>query len=732
MESKRPRLQCPHCEQTLSYSAYCCHQHHGTCSNVNSDDEFDSDSTFEDLALSPNEGEGNIFDAGPNDIRSSSSDSEHTSGEESDLAPKIWNHVDPSDSDSDSDSLSGVHSIEQAKDIHFAISYFVLFLQIAYHLSDRGVRLVLHLISSLFHWLVSFAKNEVILQVASGFPKTLYSVRKILRYTNKFKRFCVCPKCHTSHKEEDCIIIGPGNTMLSAVCEHVEFPHHPQRSRREKCGTVLMKKINVGNKYKLVPRKMFVYNGVIASLKRLMTRPGCLDCCESWRESRSDGFMSDVFDGELWKHWLHFNGKPFLETPGNLLLLLNVDWFQPFTHSPYSAGIMYLAIQNLPRSLRFKPENIIIIATIPGPKEPKLNINDYLKPLVDELLELWSGVRIDTPHSVLKSRLVRCALACICSDIPAMRKLCGFYSFRAHQGCSKCLKVFPCASFNEKPNYSGFDRELWTPRDMQQHRELATQAKEACTLSARKEIEKKIGVRYSELLRLPYLDLVRGHLIDPLHNLFLGTAKNIISIWKSTGVLSDADFDNIQTVIDSFTVPYSIGRLPAKISTGFAGFTAEQWMTWTVVFSPFVLRPFLPPEHYHMWCAFSKACALLCRPFIHRSELKKGDELLLQFCKAFERIIGTELVTPNMHLHGHLRDCIIDMGPLFSFWCFSFERYNGILEKFQKNWHCPEIQLMEKFVIMQVLITHHRSANFFTQGPCLCIGRLAEELFNAR
>lgn len=43
------------------------------------------------------------------------------------------------------------------------------------------------------------------------------------------------------------------------------------------------------------------------------------------------------------------------------------------------------------------------------------------------------------------------------------------------------------------------------------------------------------------------------------------------------------------------------------------------------------------------------------------------------------------------------------MGPVYSFWCFSFERYNGILESFQKNWHAPEIQVLQKFVLMQTL-----------------------------
>ena len=51
---------------------------------------------------------------------------------------------------------------------------------------------------------------------------------------------------------------------------------------------------------------------------------------------------------------------------------------------------------------------------------------------------------------------------------------------------------------------------------------------------------------YSELLRLPYFDIVWCHLVDPMHNLFLGTSKRIMSLWKKRGFLSNANFDAIQ------------------------------------------------------------------------------------------------------------------------------------------------------------------------------------------
>ena len=118
--------------------------------------------------------------------------------------------------------------------------------------------------------------------------------------------------------------------------------------------------------------------------------------------------------------------------PGNLLLMLNVDCFQPFIHNRYSVGVMYLVIQNLPRAVRFKPENVIIVSTIPGPKEPDYNhMNNYLAPMVNGLLSLWKCINTNIRQSILGSKLIQAALCYISSDLPGTRTLCGFYGYHA-------------------------------------------------------------------------------------------------------------------------------------------------------------------------------------------------------------------------------------------------------------------------------------------------------------
>ena len=50
-----------------------------------------------------------------------------------------------------------------------------------------------------------------------------------------------------------------------------------------------------------------------------------------------------------------------------------------------------------------------------------------------------------------------------------------------------------------------------------------------------------------------------------------------------------------------------------------------------------------------------------------------------------------------MHLHIRLADFVMEDGPGYSFWLFSFERYNGILGKYPTSSKSIELHMMRKF-----------------------------------
>ena len=345
------------------------------------------------------------------------------------------------------------------------------------------------------------------------------------------------------------------------------------------------------------PRLLYCYKPVIQSIQELLLHPTFQSHCELWRDRcTTSNKLHDVYDGQVWKDFLEYEGKSFLSTPFNYALCLNVDWFQPFDHTQHSEGVAYLTILNLPRQERYLQENILLLGVIPGPKEPPGTINSFLGPFVEELLKLWQGVIMNTSQGV--DVFVRAALLCCACDIPAARKVCGFVGHSALKGCSKCLLEFPTANFGEKADYTNIDRSQWISRTKNDHKSQALKHKYATTRSEEKIIEKERGCRYSVLNELPYFDPPRMCIIDPMHNLLLGTAKNMVGIWKSKEILTSSDFILIQERANSFITPSNIGRVPSKIASGFSGFTAEQWKNWTVYFSLYALKGILPGPHY--------------------------------------------------------------------------------------------------------------------------------------
>ena len=80
-----------------------------------------------------------------------------------------------------------------------------------------------------------------------------------------------------------------------------------------------------------------------------------------------------------------------------------------------------------------------------------------------------------------------------------------------------------------------------------------------------------------------------------------------------------------------------------------------------------------------------------------------ADLYFLQFCRKVETLYGKEYCTPNMHLHLHLKESFFNYGPPNAFWCFAFERYNGILGSYHSNKKSIESQFMKKFLTNQAI-----------------------------
>jgi len=121
--------------------------------------------------------------------------------------------------------------------------------------------------------------------------------------------------------------------------------------------------------------------------------------------------------------------------------------------------------------------------------------------------------------------------------------------------------------------------EWFVSRESAEFRENAHEWRRCKSDASRKHFTKSTGVRWTELLRLPYFDPIRFIIVDPMHCLFLGIARWIVKrIWVDEGILNQESLIEIQKKMDEFQVPSDLGRIPGKIhcSEGFSNFTADQ------------------------------------------------------------------------------------------------------------------------------------------------------------
>ena len=107
-----------------------------------------------------------------------------------------------------------------------------------YNISLAAITALIRMISCLFTMLGKF--SSFVAQLSIIFPT---SIRGLLRYlnvnSNDFRRFVSCPKCHTLYEFEKCFVDKA--KTIPKVCSFSKFPNHPHRSRRQHCGSQLLR-----------------------------------------------------------------------------------------------------------------------------------------------------------------------------------------------------------------------------------------------------------------------------------------------------------------------------------------------------------------------------------------------------------------------------------------------------------------------------------------------------------
>ncbi|GJU37993.1 reverse transcriptase domain-containing protein [Tanacetum coccineum] len=150
---------------------------------------------------------------------------------------------------------------------------------------------------------------------------------------------------------------------------------------------------------KKVPKKVLRYFLTIPRLQRLYksshtTKEMTWHATGKYTEP---GKMKHPIDGRAWKN---FDTKypDFTKEPRNVRLGLAADGFNPFGNlsQSYSMWPVILTTYNLPPWLCMKESSFMLTLLIPGPKSPGKDIDVYLRPLIDDLKDLWALKGVET------------------------------------------------------------------------------------------------------------------------------------------------------------------------------------------------------------------------------------------------------------------------------------------------------------------------------------------------
>ncbi|GKB88719.1 CACTA transposable element, partial [Tanacetum coccineum] len=138
-----------------------------------------------------------------------------------------------------------------------------------------------------------------------------------------------------------------------------------------------------------------------------------------------DGKMGHPVDGKAWKEF-DKNNVDFAKEPRNVRLGLAADGFNPFGNlsQSYSMWSVILTSYNTLPWICMKESSFMLTLLIPGPKSPGKYIDVYLKPLVEELKNLWKKPGVKTLDVAANTKFtMRAMLLWTINDFPARSSL---------------------------------------------------------------------------------------------------------------------------------------------------------------------------------------------------------------------------------------------------------------------------------------------------------------------
>ncbi|KAL5569048.1 hypothetical protein UlMin_025623 [Ulmus minor] len=488
---------------------------------------------------------------------------------------------------------------------------------------------------------------------------------------------------------------------------------------------------------KNVPHKVLRYFPVGPRLKRLFatSKTAKLMRWHSTGKSKDNDVMRHPVDGKSWQEFDKRHPQ-FAGDVRNVRLGLAADGFNPFGNMSlsYSMWPVVLTTYNLPPWICMKAEYLMLSLLIPGPQSPGKDIDVFLRPLIDELKELWVH-GLDTRDAAYENGVfrMRAALLWTVNDFPARSNLSG-WSGHGYRACPTCNEDTPSMRVIGKTAYFGHRRFLatnhhWrsnlqfdgrTERKRPPHRfsttDILEQLRRVKTGIPGKHpnyggnvCDSLLGTLLADPHKSKDTDNARRDLakLGIRHELHLFEDGNKLMKPAADYTFSEANRRKFCRFIRSVKFPdgfaSNMSKKVAQNDSRLLGLKSHDCHVIMQRLLPVGCRSLVTKN---IWSTIVELCTFfkqLCASTVNVSDMVEAQkQLVLILCK-LERIFPPAFFDIMIHLVLHLPEEAILGGPVHMRWMYPFERYLKRLKDYVRNAAKPEGSIAEGYVVDEAL-----------------------------
>ncbi|KAF7116710.1 hypothetical protein RHSIM_RhsimUnG0018000 [Rhododendron simsii] len=542
------------------------------------------------------------------------------------------------------------------------------------------------------HWtnksLDMFLKFQIkLLPEGNLVPKNTYEARKLLSglgLSYELIDGCI----------NDCILFRNENAALD---------------RCPKCN-VSRYKINCA-RGKKIARKTLRYFPLTPRLKRLFMSRAIAEALRWHVNNPTNGKESGhPAHSDEWKEF-DVKHPDFACEARNVRLGIATDGFNPFGNmsNSYSMWPVILIPYNLPPWLVMKDSFVMLTLLIPGDKQPGIDIDVYLRPLIDELKELWHTGTLTYDAASCEWFQMRAAFWWTLHDWPALGDISGWRT-KGHYSCYTCNDEPYFESLRSKTAYT--NHRAYLPEDHAERRKRLAyngkpkNRKRSLELPVEKiqhQLNNVSGVIFGKnpankkrkrhkpnwtkrsiLHELTYVeDRKLLHNIDVMHceknfsENIVGTMLGIDGKNKDTDkARKDLEDKGIRKDLWLTQHGYAanISRSVSSTNGRLTGLKSHDYHILIQQILPIGMRGFVDKEISTTLFELGSFFQDLCSKTLRRSELEKLEErIVLILCK-LEKIFPPAFFDVMVHLAVHLpREAILG-GPVHYRWMYPIER----------------------------------------------------------